>query len=124
MHLVCRQCATRFTPELQLVPFETRNETIEEDFLPPGGLMQSESSFYFDDNVGNFIANIADTQNMKLTSDITRLYGCCGPGGGHGPNLQCEICGTYVATKVEDCCTPHYIFFDPSTTQAAMSEGE
>ena len=123
MHLVCRQCSTRFTTELELVPFDTRNETVEEDFLRPGSLMQAESSFYFDDNVGTFIANIADAQHMKLTSDSARLSGCCGPGGTHGPNLQCEICGTYVATKVRDCCTPHYIFFDPSATQAVMVGG-
>ncbi|MBB5331397.1 hypothetical protein HDF14_005044 [Edaphobacter lichenicola] len=30
MHLVCRQCSTRFTTELQLIPFDTRNEIVEE----------------------------------------------------------------------------------------------
>ncbi len=124
MHLICRQCSTRFTSELQLVPFATRNETLEEDLLRPGTLMQAETSFYFDDSTGSFIANIADTQQMKLTSDITRLYGCCGVGNTNGPNLQCEGCGTYVATKAEDCCTPHYILFDPNTTHAATDTGE
>jgi hypothetical protein len=123
MHLVCRQCATRFTTELQLVPFDTRNETVEEDFLRPGSLMQAEKSFYFDTNIGSFLANIADTQHMKLTSDYGRLSGCCGLSGGI-PNLQCEVCGAYVATQMNDCCTPHYIVFDPSTTQAAMDDGQ
>jgi hypothetical protein len=90
MHLVCRQCSTRFTTELQLVPFDTRNEIVEEDLLRPGSLMQAESSFYFDDSVGSFIANIADAQHMKVTSDSGRLSGYCGPGGTNGPNLQCE----------------------------------
>lgn len=120
MHLICRQCSTRLTADLQRVPFGTRNEDREEDFVRRGGLMQAESSFYLTDNIGSFIANIADAQHLKLTSDITRLYGCCGPGGGHGPNLRCEVCDTYVATKVADCCTPHFIVFDPTATQAVQ----
>ena len=91
MHLVCRQCSTRFTTELQLVPFDPRTDAVEEEFLDRGNLMQAEKSFYFDTNVGSFIANIADTQHMKLTSDYGRLEGCCGLDGGNGPNLQCEI---------------------------------
>ena len=123
MHLICRQCSTRFTTELQLVPFDPRTDAVEEEFLDRGNLMQAEKSFYFDTNVGSFITNIADTQHMKLTSDCGRLQGCCGLDGVNGPNLQCEICGTYVATKRTDCWTLHYIFFDPSTTQAVMGGG-
>jgi hypothetical protein len=123
MHLVCRQCATRFTPELRLIPFDPREDAVEEEFVACGNLMQAEKSFYFDTNVGSFIANIADAQHMKLTSDISRLYGCCGVGGNNGPNLQCDVCGTYVATKHEECCTPHYVVFETSTTQAVMDEG-
>jgi hypothetical protein len=123
MYLVCRQCATRFTPELRLVPFDPREDAVEEEFVARGLLMQAEKSFYFDSNVGSFIANIADAQHMKLTFDISRLYGCCGVNGTNGPNLQCEGCGVYVATKFEDCCTPHYVVFETSTTQAVMDEG-
>ncbi len=123
MHLVCRQCATRFTPELQLVPFDPREDAVGEEFVTRGNLMQAENSFYFDTDVGSLIAHIEETQHMTLTSDSIRLQGCCGLGGTHGPNLQCEICGTYVATKVEDCSTPHYILFDPGTTQAVVDEG-
>ncbi len=125
MYLVCRQCATRFTPELRLISFDPREDALEEEFLAPGNLMQAEESFYFDHNdVGSFIANIADAQHVKLTSDITRLYGCCGVNGTNGPNLQCEGCGVYVATKFEDCCTPHYVVFETSTTQAVMDQGQ
>ncbi len=86
--------------------------------------MRAEKSFYFNINdVGNFIVNIADAQHRKLTSDVSRLYGCCGIGGNNGPNLQCGVCGTYVATKYEECCTPHYVVFQTSTTQAVMDEG-
>ncbi len=120
MHPVCRQCSTRFTTELQLVPFDPRADAVEEEFLARGNLMRAEKSFYFDTNIGSFIANIADTQ---LTSDYGRLQGCCGLDGGNGPNLQCEVCGTYVATKRTDCWAPHYIFFDPTTTQAVTGDG-
>ncbi len=122
MHLICRQCATRFTPELRLIPFDPREDAVEEEFLARGNLMQAEESFYFDTNAGSFIANIADGQNMRLTSDTSRLSGCCGLSGGI-PNLQCEVCGTYVATKMQDCCVPHYIVFETSTTQTVMDEG-
>lgn len=124
MHLICRRCSTQFTAELQLVPFEPRIDAFEEDFTKRGTLMRAGKSFYFDTDLGNFIANMADTYHMKLTSDISRLYGCCGPGGTNGPNLQCEICGTYVATKVKDCCTPHYVIFDPKTTQVGTVPAE
>jgi hypothetical protein len=122
MHLICRQCATRFTPELRLIPFDPREDAVEEEFVARGNVMQAEKSFYFDTNVGSFIAHIEDTQHMKLTSDSIRLQGCCGLDGGNGPNLQCAVCGTYVATKRTDCWTPHYIVFETSTTQAVMDE--
>ncbi|SFS12613.1 hypothetical protein SAMN05421771_2162 [Granulicella pectinivorans] len=124
MHLICRRCSTRLTGELKMVPFDTRNEAVEENFLDCGTSMLAEKVFDHDDRAGNYIANIADGQHMKLTDDSRRLNGCCGLDGCDGPNLQCELCGTYVATKRTDCWTPHYIVFDQSTTQAMMSFGE
>lgn len=63
------------------VPFDPRTDAVEEEFLARGNLMQAKKSFYFDTNVRSFIANIADTQHMKLTSDYGRLQGCCGLDG-------------------------------------------
>jgi hypothetical protein len=118
MVLVCRQCSTQFTLDLRPVPFDPRIDAVEEDFLNRGELMQAEKSFYFETDAGSFIANIADTHHMKLTSDSIRLQGCCGLDGANGPNLQCEVCDTYVATRRSDCWTPHYVLFDPNTTMA------
>jgi RNA polymerase subunit RPABC4/transcription elongation factor Spt4 len=118
MHLACRQCSTRLTTDLQLVPFIERNETMGEAFLCPGTVMQEDGS-YFHGKAGNFIAHIDDTLRLKLTTDSSRLNGCCGLDGCDGPNLQCEVCDTYVATKMTDCWMPHCIVFDPNTTQAA-----
>ena len=36
---------------------------------------------------------------MELTSDPRRLNGCCGLDGCDSPNLRCEVCSSYVATK-------------------------
>ena len=121
MHLVCRHCSTRLTANLQLVPLAVQNEAMGEDLLPPGQLMKEDGSS-FQHEAGYFLANVADAEQMQLTSDSRRLNGCCGLDGCDGPNLQCEICGTYVATKRTDCWTPHYVAFDPATTQALTDE--
>ena len=118
MHLACRQCSTRLTTDLQMVPFIERNETMGEAFLRPGTVMQEDGS-YFQGKAGAFIAHIDDTLRLKLTTESRRLNGCCGLDGCDGPNLQCEVCDTYLATKMTDCWMPHCIVFDPNTTRAA-----
>lgn len=123
MHLVCRRCTTHLTAKLQLVLFAERNETIGESFLGSGTVMQEDGS-YFQGKAGTFIAHTGDTLRLKLTTDSRRLNGCCGLDGCDGPNLQCEICDTYVATKITDCWMPHCIVFDPKATQAAEEDGQ
>ncbi len=122
MHLACRQCSTRLTTDLQLVPLASRNEVMGEDLLAPGQLMQEDGSS-LPREAGHFLTNLADAKGVQLTSESRRLNGCCGLDGCDGPNLQCEVCAAYVATKRTDCWTPHYIAFDPVTTQAIGGEG-
>lgn len=44
MHLICRQCSTRLTADLQLVSLASRNEVMGEDLLALGQLMQEDGS--------------------------------------------------------------------------------
>jgi hypothetical protein len=60
--------------------------------------------------------------NVRLTTDPHRLNGCCGLDGCDGPNLQCENCGTYVATKMTDCWQLHCIVFDPTTIAQVLEQ--
>ncbi len=117
MHLICRQCSTRLTLDLHLVPLNMPDRLLGgEPMVAPGTTMREDGS-YSKREVGSFLANAADVEHVKLTSDTRRLAGCCGLDGCDGPNLQCEVCGTYVATKRSDCWTPHFIAFDPVATQ-------
>lgn len=123
MHMVCRQCSTRLTADLELVSLDTQNQTMGEDLLARGSAMQEDGSSS-ESEAGKFLGNIADAAHMTLTSDMRRLNGCCGLDGCDGPNLLCEICDTYVATKRTDCWTPHYVVFDPNTTKAVMESAQ
>jgi hypothetical protein len=64
MYLVCRQCSTRFTTELQLVPFVPGTDAVEEEFLDRGNVMHAEKSFYFDTNVGSS-SQISPTRSTR-----------------------------------------------------------
>jgi hypothetical protein len=79
--------------------------------------MQEDGS-YFHGRSGAYIAHIHDVLNVHQTLDSKRLQGCCGLDGCDGPNLQCNICDTYVATKMTDCWQPHCIIFDQTATEA------
>ena len=118
MHLICKQCSTRLTADLGLVPIDWQSQAMGEDLLARGSAMQVDGSSP-ESEIGKFLANVADAEHMTLTSDYRRLNGCCGLDGCDGPNLLCEVCGTYVATKRTDCWTRHHIVFDPNTTKAA-----
>ncbi len=116
MHLVCRQCSSRLSSDLQPVSLSERNETMGEEFLHRGTVMQEDGS-YFQGRTGEYIVHSEDVVHVQLTSDSKRLAGCCGLDGCDGPNLQCEICETYVATKITDCWRPHCVVFESATTR-------
>jgi len=82
-----------------------------------------EDGTYFHGRVGNYIAHGDDVLRVKLTIDTTRLNGCCGLDGLDGPNLQCDTCGVYVATKITDCWTSHCVVFEPTAVLAEMGTG-
>jgi hypothetical protein len=98
------------------VSFSDRNEAMGEDFLQSGTIMQEDGS-YFQGHAGEYIVHPDDILHVHLTSDVTRVNGCCGLDGCDGPNLQC-VCGTYVATKRTDCWHSHCVVFEAKTTQA------
>jgi len=82
-----------------------------------------EDGTYFHGRVGNYIAHGDDVLRVKLTIDTTRLNGCCGLDGLDGPNLQCDTCGVYVATKITDCWTSHCVVFESTAVLAEMGTG-
>jgi len=115
MHVVCRQCSARLSNDLQPIPASERNVRDGEDFLPRGKVIQADGR-YFHRRCGEYIVSLADVVNVCLTTDFRRLNGCCGLDGCDGPNLHCEKCGIYVATKMTDCWQPHCVVFDPTST--------
>jgi hypothetical protein len=117
MRLICKRCSTELSPELSVANIEQRNETAGEDFLRRGTVMQEDRS-HFHERGNAYIAHIDDVTRVHLTNDGKRLAGCCGLDGMDGPNLQCDKCGAYVATKKDDCWMPHRVVFDPATTEA------
>jgi hypothetical protein len=119
MHLVCKQCSIRLSNELQPILASERNEEYGADFLPDGKVIQEDGT-WFRERSGDYVVNLRDVVNVRLTNDSKRLNGCCGLDGLDGPNLQCENCGIYVATKQTDCWQPHCIVFDPATTAQVL----
>ena len=117
MYLICRQCSNRLSNELKLVSLSKRNENMGEDFLLRGTLMQDDGTV-IPEHAGGYIANIEDVIQAHLTDDPRRLNGCCGLDGCDGPNLQCDGCGMYVATKMTDCWRVQCVFFDNAATAA------
>jgi hypothetical protein len=115
MHLACRNCTIRLSNDLQPISQSERDEAHGADFLPLGKVIQEDGT-YFRGRSGVYVVNLGDVVNVQLTSDSHRLNGCCGLDGCDGPNLQCESCKTYIATKMTDCWQPHCIVFDPATT--------
>jgi hypothetical protein len=116
MHIECQKCATRLTLELGWVSPSNRNDKMGEQMLKQGSITREDGS-YFHSQVGVYIAHPDDAISMYLTSETKRLAGCCGLDGCDGPNLFCEGCKTYVATKMTDCWMPHCVVFDPNTTR-------
>src|ERR1700749_4292214 len=125
LYIRCLTCSSPLTKQLEQVDYSLRNNEFDDaPYLPdgtirpylPAGAISQEDGSYFNTMVGAYITNLDASINMTLTKDTTRLYGCCGPGVGHGPNLLCDTCKEYVATKVAECCTPHCIVFDPNAT--------
>ena len=117
MRFECRQCAAQLSAELQMIHMSERNETMGAELLPSGSVIQEDGS-YFNGRDGFFLVHPADLINVKLTTDGKRVNGCCGLDGCDGPNLQCAVCGSYVATKMTDCWMPHCAVLEPTTTSA------
>jgi hypothetical protein len=114
--VICRHCSTRLSNELKLVSLSQRNENMGEDFLLRGTLMRDDGT-WIRERGGEYIANTDDVIQTHLTDDPKRLNGCCGLDGCDGPNLQCDRCGAYVATKMTDCWLAHCVFFDKAATE-------
>ena len=111
MRVICRQCLTPLSPELQAVSLSERNEAMGEDLLRPGTVMQENGS-YFQGRAGSYLVHPDDLLHVRLTTNPRRLSGCCGLDGCDGPNLHCETCDAYVATKMTDCWMAHCVAFE------------
>ena len=115
MHIECQKCGTHLTSELGWVSPSERNTKMGEQMLEKGSITQEDGS-YLQGIEGVYIANPDDAINVYLTPETIRVQGCCGLDGCNGPNLLCENCKTYIATKMTDCWRVHCLLFDPSTT--------
>jgi hypothetical protein len=115
LYIRCLTCSSPLTKQLEQVDYSLRIEEAEVPYLPDGTISQEDGS-YFNTHAGAYITNLEASVNMSLTKDTNLLTGCCGPSGSDGPNLLCDTCKGYVATKVADCGTPRFIVFDPKAT--------
>jgi hypothetical protein len=115
MHLECSTCATKLTPDLEWEPASTQEFEMGEPMVQRGKLTVGNKSFAAE--AGLYIANVEDEKNMHLTGDGKRINGCCEYDGCGGPNLLCDKCNTYVATRRNDCWMPHRVIFDPTATR-------
>jgi len=79
--------------------------------------MQEDGS-YFQGRDGSFLVHPDDLINVNLIAESKRLNGCCGLDGCDGPNLQCAVCGSFVATKMTDCWMAHCAVLEPTATNA------
>ena len=121
LQIRCRTCSSPLTKQVIEVDYSFRNVEYEQPYVPDGtvllGMIHEDDVWgYFNTEEGAYVTNLDAGINMSLTEDSSRLWGCCGPGGGHGLNLRCDTCKCYVATKFNDCPVPQCIVYDPAYT--------
>jgi hypothetical protein len=112
MHIECGTCSTRLTLDLSWTNPSERNLEMGHEMLRQGTITKEDGSYLHNRN-GVYISHQEDTINTILTDDSKRLAGCCGLDGCDGPNLRCENCKSYVATKMTDCWMSHCVAFEP-----------
>ena len=106
-------------PELRRESYAERNDVMGEALLSRGYVMQEDGS-NFRELVGAYFVHPDDVLGVELTSDNSRLNGCCALDGCDGPNLRCRTCQEYVATRITDCWRSHCVLFDRAATRAEL----
>jgi len=105
MTLYCKTCNVQVSKVL--AELSDDSELCFED----GQEMIKEGQFFvskgdeFDVEVGNYIVNIKDLTNTKLTNDLSRLNGCCG------------LDGHEIGTKRTDCWMPYHAIISEKRTR-------
>lgn len=111
MKLVCKKCDEIVTQDLDVLKDEAcLCEEDAKEYLPQGFYIVSKGE-YNPENEGDYLLNLRDLLNLKHTTDLTRLNGCCGLDGLDGYNLLCKN-GHEIGTERSDCWMPHYAIID------------
>ena len=121
MRIFCTGCSSALSLELQPVSMADRNDEMGEDFLQRGRVIVEDGT-YFQGKAGSPIVHTEDVLHVHLTDDWKRLNGCCGLAGCYGPNLLCDTCNVYVATKMTDCWTSHCVVFEAGSVKSDSIE--
>jgi len=118
MILRCKKCGIEITSELtQLTDegslrYEDGKEMIER------GMFFISSGEYQPERNGDFIVNLKDLINSKLTDNGSRLNGCCGLDGLDGMNLLC-VNGHEIGTERSDCWMSHHAVISTENANTA-----
>lgn len=114
IHFRCPKCSRTISSDLIQLPDDT--QVSDDDAAPyvPRGNAYFELREFWPGHQRRWCINQDDLSGTKLTSELRRLSGCCGPAGTGGPNIQCKTCGTYVATLKSDCWMPHCAVLEES----------
>ena len=116
MFLICLHCSVPVTNKLRIISHADTCQEMGENYLQLGTIVEEDGSFVRN-RKGCYIVNSGDVIHAHLTSDSTRIQGCCGLDGCDGPNLRCNGCNSYLATQMSDCWMAHCVVFETETTR-------
>ena len=107
MKLHCKKCGVQLTGELVRLTDKSKLSQEDKSALVPKGKFFVSYGEYEPEHQGDFLVNLADLKDTRLTKDPSKLNGCCGLDGLDGFNILCPN-GHEVGTERSDCWLPHY----------------
>lgn len=124
MEIRCKRCRNVLTQPLVRAEANFQPDTRDRQPFVPQGVAYFEQGRYWSVEPGAsgiWCIHLESQLGMQLTTDPTRLNGCCDLDGCDGPNLLCAHCRAAVATAKKDCWMPHCILFSPTATEAVAA---
>lgn len=116
--LTCRACGRELSVPLTAIEVSADPHVPVEDggeVIPTGCAWWAQPGFAELHAVrgGDLMCRRADLPVAVLGK---ASFGCCGPDGLDGPNLECP-CGVAFATEMGDCWQPHVVAVDPDRVE-------
>lgn len=129
--LICKNCKAVLSSSIEILsgkdPNVEKPEFVDDQSVSPVGTGYKSYEPYrksYDDNPApleftpQIWMNIDDlTDHTDITTEASRLNGCCGLDGCDGPNIICNQCKKYVGTQMSDCWTSYLFIPEPNATE-------